>query len=61
MDLRGINKGIQKRIIKSMLIISIFPLVAGLYLTYLDVTKALRNSIGDSFQEEAAEVAHKVD
>ena len=61
MDLRGINKGIQKRIIKSMLIISIFPLVAGLYLTYLDVTKALRNSIGDSFQEEATEVAHKVD
>ena len=61
MDLSGINKGIQKRIIKSMLIISIFPLVAGLYLTYLDVTKALRNSIGDSFQEEATEVAHKVD
>ena len=44
-----------------MLIISIMPLVAGLYLTYLDVSAALRNSIGDSFQEEAREIAHKVE
>lgn len=57
----GTNQGIQKKIIKSMLIIGIFPLVAGLYLTYLDVTKSLRNSIGTSFQNEASETAHKVE
>jgi len=55
------NQGIQKKIIKLMLIIGIFPLVAGLYLTYLDVTKSLRNSIGKSFQDEAAETARKVE
>ncbi|MCC6544004.1 MAG: PAS domain S-box protein [Nitrospirae bacterium] len=44
-----------------MLIISIMPLVAGLYLTYLDVSSALRNSIGVSFQEEANEIAHKIE
>lgn len=55
------NQGIQKKIIKLMLIIGIFPLVAGLYLTYLDVTKSLRNSIGKSFQDEAFETSRKVD
>ncbi|MBI5746505.1 MAG: PAS domain S-box protein [Nitrospirae bacterium] len=44
-----------------MLIISIMPLVAGLYLTYLDVRGALRDSIGDYFQEEANGTAHKVE
>ncbi|MBI5192925.1 MAG: PAS domain S-box protein [Nitrospirae bacterium] len=55
------NQGIQKKIIKMMLIIGIFPLVAGLYLTYLDVTKSLRNSIGMSFQDEATATARKVE
>ena len=44
-----------------MLIIGIVPLVAGLYLTYLDGTNALRNSIGANFQELAKETANKVD
>ncbi|MDD5435641.1 MAG: cache domain-containing protein, partial [Nitrospira sp.] len=57
----GPNQGVQKKIIKLMLIIGIFPLVAGLYLTYLDVTKSLRNSIGKSFQGEAFETSRKVD
>lgn len=60
MELGGIKKGIQRRIIKTMLVIAIFPLVAGLYLTYLDVTKSLRDSIGESFREEAVDVARKV-
>lgn len=60
MEISGIKRGIQKRLIRSMLIIGIFPLVAGLYLTYLDVTKSLRTSIGEYFQEEALETAHKV-
>ncbi len=61
MENNSTNQGIQKKIIKMMLIIGIFPLVAGLYLTYLDVTKSLRNSIGKSFQDEAVETSRKVD
>ncbi len=61
MQFLGVRSGIRKRIIRSMLIISIMPLVAGLYLTYLDVSSALRNSIGESFQEEAKEIAHKIE
>src|SRR3989304_5699640 len=61
MQILGVRSGIRKRIIRSMLIISIMPLVAGLYLTYLDVSGALRDSIGQSFQEEAKEIAHKIE
>lgn len=61
MQFPGVKSGIRKRIIRSMLIISIMPLVAGLYLTYLDVSGALRDSIGKSFQEEANEIAHKIE
>src|SRR4030066_138608 len=61
MQFLNVKSGIRKRIIRSMLIISIMPLVAGLYLTYLDVSGALRDSIGQSFQEEAKEIAHKIE
>ena len=61
MQILGVRSGIRKRIIRSMLIISIMPLVAGLYLTYLDVSGALRDSIGQSFREEASEIAHKIE
>src|SRR3990170_927525 len=61
MQFLNVRSGIRKRIIRSMLIISIMPLIAGLYLTYLDVSWALRDSIGQSFQEEASEIAHKIE
>src|SRR4030065_1599900 len=61
MQFVSVKSGIRKRIIRSMLIISIMPLIAGLYLTYLDVSGALRNSIGESFQEEANEIARKIE
>lgn len=61
MEVKNVKRGIQRRIIISMLIIGIGPLVAGLYLTYLDGTNALRNSIGANFQEMAKETANKVD
>src|SRR3990170_2444693 len=61
MQFLNVRSGIRKRIIRSMLIISIMPLIAGLYLTYLDVSSALRNSIGESFQEQANEIAHKIE
>lgn len=61
MEVKNVKRGIQRRIIISMLIIGIGPLVAGLYLTYLDGTNALRKSIGANFQEMAKETANKVD
>ncbi|MBI5180874.1 MAG: PAS domain S-box protein [Nitrospirae bacterium] len=61
MEVKNVKRGIQRRIIISMLIIGIIPLVAGLYLTYLDGTNAVRNSIGANFQEMAKETANKVD
>lgn len=61
MEITWLRKGIQKRIIILMLIISIFPLVVGLYLTYLDATESLRDSIGEYFREEAVGIASKVD
>ncbi len=61
MEVKNVKRGIQKRIIISMLLIGIIPLIAGLYLTYLDGTNALRNSIGANFQEMAKETANKID
>lgn len=61
MEVKNVKRGIRRRIVRSMLIIGIVPLVAGLYLTYLDGTNALRNSIGANFQELAKETANKVD
>ncbi|MEK6678596.1 MAG: cache domain-containing protein, partial [Nitrospirota bacterium] len=61
MEVKNVKRGIRRRIVISMLIIGIVPLVAGLYLTYLDGTNALRNSIGANFQELAKETANKVD
>ncbi|MEK6725009.1 MAG: PAS domain S-box protein [Deltaproteobacteria bacterium] len=56
-----LKMGIQRRVITSILIVSILPLVAGLYLTYRDGTTTRRNSIGTSFQEIAKETAYKID
>ncbi len=61
MEMSRVKRGIQKRIITSMLVIGIVPLVAGLYLTYLDGTYVLRKSIGGNFQEMAKETANKID
>jgi len=56
-----LKMGIQRRVITSILIVSILPLMAGLYLTYRDGTTTRRNSIGTSFQEMAKETAYKID
>lgn len=56
-----VKKGIQKRILKTMLIIGIAPLIAGLYLTYLDGTRTLKKTIGANFRGIAKETADKID
>lgn len=58
---KTIKKGIRKRVVVSILVVGILPLMAGLYLTYLDGTATRRNSIGAGFQEMAKETANKID
>ena len=53
--------GIQKKVVISIVIVGILPLLVGLYLTYLDGKTTRRNSIGTSFQELAKETADKID
>src|SRR4030066_970429 len=53
--------GIQKKVVISIVIVGILPLLVGLYLTYLDGKTIRRNSIGTSFQELAKETAEKMD
>lgn len=61
MKISGVKRGIQKRIVISMLIIGIVPLVVGLYLTYIDGTNTLKKTIGVNFQETAKETASRID
>lgn len=53
--------GIQKKVVISIVIVGMLPLLVGLYLTYLDGKTTRRNSIGASFQELAKETADKID
>ncbi len=53
--------GIQKKVVISIVIVGMLPLIVGLYLTYLDGKTTRRNSIGASFQELAKETADKID
>jgi len=58
---KTIKKGIRRKVVASILVVGILPLLFGLYLTYLDGTTTRRNSIGASFQEMAKETANKID
>ena len=61
MEDKTIKKGIRRKVVVSILVVGILPLLFGLYLTYLDGTTTRRNSIGASFQEMAKETANKID
>lgn len=54
------RRGLRKKIVIIILIVGIFPLVLGVYLTYLDGIKALTKSIGANFEAMAKETANKV-
>jgi PAS domain S-box-containing protein len=58
---KTIKKGIRKRVVVSILVVGILPLMVGLYLTYLDGTTTRRVSMGNSFQGMAKETANKID
>ncbi|MBI5327712.1 MAG: PAS domain S-box protein [Deltaproteobacteria bacterium] len=58
---KTIKRGIRKRVVVSILVVGILPLMVGLYLTYLDGTTTRRDAIGAGFQEMAKETANKID
>lgn len=58
---KTIKRGIRKRVVVSMLVVGILPLVIGLYLTYREGTTTRKNSIGTRFQEIAKDTASKID
>lgn len=53
--------GIQRRVIFSIFIVGIVPVLVGIYLTYKDGTITRINSIGNNFLEIAKETADKID
>src|SRR4030065_1225216 len=54
------RKGLRKKIIITILVIGVFPLVFGIYLSYLEAIDALTKSIGTNFAAMAKETANKL-
>lgn len=54
------RRGLRKKIVIAILIVGIFPLVLGVYLTYLNGIDALTRSIGANFKAMAKETANKL-
>lgn len=55
------KKGLRKKIIVTILVIGIFPLVFGIYLSYLEAIDALTKTIGTNFAAMAKETANKLE
>ncbi|MBI3812857.1 MAG: PAS domain S-box protein [Nitrospinae bacterium] len=55
------KKGIQKKVVIFILLVGIFPLIAGITLTYFYGMISLKNSIGTNFKELARETAKGID
>ncbi len=55
------KRGIQKRVVSTILIVGVLPLLLGIYLIYLGGKRVLTDSIGANFQEIARETADKID
>lgn len=60
-DERPKRKGLRKRIVASILVIGILPLMLGVFLTYQSERKVLTNSIGTNFEAIAKEAAGKIE
>lgn len=60
-DERPKRKGLRKKIVASILIIGILPLMLGVFLTYQSERKVLTNSIGTNFEAIAKETAGKIE
>lgn len=54
------RRGLRKKIVSTILVVGIFPLVVGVYLTYLDGKEALTRSIGANFEAIARETGNKI-
>ena len=61
MSIRWAQGGLQKKFVASLLIIGFAPGIVALFATYLYSTQALKNAIGDSFQQIAAATARRIE
>jgi hypothetical protein len=55
------RRGLQKKFVASLLIVGFAPGIVALFATYLYSTQALKNAIGDSFQQIAAATARRIE
>ena len=55
------RRGLQKKFVASLLIVGFAPGIVALFATYLYSTHALKNAIGDSFQQIASATAHRIE
>ena len=55
------KKGLRAKIVFAFLIVGFIPIVVGLFITYLNGTLRLRESMGENFQGLAMEAARKID
>ncbi len=61
MGMRWAQGGLQKKFVASLLIVGFAPGIVALFATYLYSTQALKNAIGDSFQQIAAATARRIE
>lgn len=61
MELGRSRHGLQKKFVASLLIVGFTPGIVALFATYLYSTQALKNAIGDSFQQLASSTARRVE
>lgn len=61
MELGRSGHGLQKKFVASLLIVGFTPGIVALFATYLYSTHALKNAIGDSFQQLASSTARRIE
>ncbi len=61
MGMRWAQGGLQRKFVASLLIVGFAPGIVALFATYLYSTQALKNAIGDSFQQIAAATARRIE
>jgi hypothetical protein len=61
MELGRSRHGLQKKFVASLLIVGFTPGIVALFATYLYSTQALKNAIGDSFQQLASSTARRIE
>ena len=61
MEIGRARRGLQKKVVASLLIVGFAPGIVALFATYLYSTQTLKNAIGDSFQQIASATARRIE